>query len=149
MKTPAIIVDLDGTLANCEARRLAATKPDGKLDWKIFFEGMENDLLNEWCAKIMQSLYLNFDVIIVTGRGSEHKEVTNLWLKKHSIYYYNRLLMRPAGDYRPDTVIKKEIYESYIAPFHDVLFCIDDRKSVVDMWRSLGLVCLQCDEGNF
>jgi len=26
---------------------------------------------------------------------------------------------------------------------------IDDRKQVVDMWRELGLVCLQVDKGEF
>lgn len=39
---------------------------------------------------------------------------------------------------------RKNIKDKY-----DVLFAIDDRSSVVDMWRDLGLVCLQCAEGAF
>lgn len=57
--------------------------------------------------------------------------------------------MRKNDDYRQDAVIKEEIYNLYIQPKFDVLFCIDDRKQVVDAWRNLGLVCLQCDEGQF
>ncbi len=45
--------------------------------------------------------------------------------------------------------MKREIYAKYIAPHYDVTFVVDDRKSVVDMWRSCGLVTLQCAEGNF
>ena len=31
----------------------------------------------------------------------------------------------------------------------NVLFILDDRNGVVEMWRSLGLKCLQVAEGNF
>ena len=33
-----VIFDLDGTLANIDARRKLATKPNGILDWDIFFD---------------------------------------------------------------------------------------------------------------
>ena len=33
-----VIFDLDGTLANIDARRKLATKPNGKIDWDIFFD---------------------------------------------------------------------------------------------------------------
>ena len=34
-----IIFDLDGTLANIDARRKLATKPNGKLDWESTYKG--------------------------------------------------------------------------------------------------------------
>ena len=37
IKNKWIIFDLDGTLADIEARRKLATKPTGKMDWDIFF----------------------------------------------------------------------------------------------------------------
>jgi hypothetical protein len=57
--------------------------------------------------------------------------------------------MRKEGDHREDSVIKKEIYLKDILPKNEVLFIVEDRLSVVKMWRSLGLVCLQCDWGDF
>ena len=45
--------------------------------------------------------------------------------------------------------IKKEIYRHLIKPYYDVLFAIDDRQQVVDLWRDEGLVCLQCAKGDY
>jgi hypothetical protein len=57
--------------------------------------------------------------------------------------------MREDGDCRSDVEVKEEIYEKYLKGVVDIAFCIDDRQSVVDMWRSKGLVCLQCAKGDF
>ena len=57
--------------------------------------------------------------------------------------------MRKDYDNRQDAVIKEEIYKLHIQPKFNVLFCVDDRKQVVDMWRRIGLICLQCAEGEF
>ncbi len=57
--------------------------------------------------------------------------------------------MRPSKDYRPDTEIKEEIYNNEIKDKYNVLFCVDDRACVVKQWRKMGIVCLQCDEGDF
>lgn len=55
-------------------------------------------------------------------------------------------------------MIKNIIYKLFCLAFghkmevkgkYDVLFCVDDRKQVTDMWRRNGLICLQCAEGNF
>ena len=62
--------------------------------------------------------------------------------------YYDDLFMRMAGDKRPDYVVKKDILDNFIK-ISDVWFVLDDRKSVVDMWRKAGLRCLQVQEGDF
>ena len=80
-------------------------------------------------------------------------DLTLRWLN----YYCNAydmesnppLFMRCADDYRPDNVIKGEIYQKEVSKLFDIKFAIDDRQQVVDMWRSLGLVCFQVAEGNF
>jgi hypothetical protein len=59
------------------------------------------------------------------------------------------LLMRKEGDFRQDYIVKKEIYDRDIREAYKILFCIDDRKQVTDMWREQGLVCLQCADGLF
>ena len=69
-------------------------------------------------------------------------------VKKHVPITEDRdweLYMRKEGDYRPDTTIKYEMmYELKITP-DDVLCILDDRQSVVDMWRKEGFRCLQVD----
>ena len=43
-----------------------------------------------------------------------------------------RSFMRADGDFRQDAIIKTEIYKNEIEPSFEILFCIDDRKQVVD-----------------
>jgi len=57
--------------------------------------------------------------------------------------------MRKDNDFRPDEEIKKEIYNNFIKDDYNIFFVLDDRTKVVNMWRSLGLTCLQVADGNF
>lgn len=50
---------------------------------------------------------------------------------------------------RKDVVIKRELFDRYIRDNYQVLFVLDDRNQVVDMWRELGLKCLQVAPGDF
>lgn len=147
-KQKAIIVDLDGTLANID-HRLHFVKGDKK-DFDKFYEAIPNDSVNKWCRKIIYRFDNDYKIIYVTGRMDSGSVMvpTVDWLTRNGVYYGN-LFMRKNGDHRPDSTIKKEIYEKYIKDKYDVLFCIDDRARVVNMWRELGLVCLQCAKGDF
>lgn len=60
------------------------------------------------------------------------------------------LLMRTTDDKRKDTVVKQEIWDRNISGKYNVLCAIDDRSSVVKMWRyEIGLPVFQVAEGNF
>lgn len=148
MKQKAIIIDLDGTLADCGHRKQYIE--GAKKDWKSFLkdENIIQDKLNTWCSSIIANFKNSHKIILVTGRNEFTRKITEEWLASHD-QFYNLLLMRKDRDYREDAVIKEEIYNLHIQPKFDVTFCVDDRKQVVDMWRKLGLVCLQCDEGQF
>lgn len=61
----------------------------------------------------------------------------------------DHIFMRAEEDFRHDTIVKKELYERHIEPFYNVFCVFDDRTTVVDMWRSLGLVCLAVSNGDF
>lgn len=52
--------------------------------------------------------------------------------------------MRAAGDYRQDAIVKAEILEQILADGYEPFLVVDDRPQVVDMWRSYGIVTLQC-----
>lgn len=143
----AIIVDIDGTLADVE-HRVHHVRGDNK-NWKAFNQSMENDQLNVWCKKLIDAMKAkHLEVLLVTGRDEDYRTHTEKWLKQHQITY-DHLWMRSAKDYRSDDIIKKEIYQQKISDHYNILFVVDDRISVVKMWRSLGLVCLQCDWGDF
>ncbi len=137
----AILCDIDGTLALLGSRSPydASTA--------------EDDLLNHPVANILE-VYNEQDrfdihVILITGREEKFRPQTENWLRKHKIQY-EALYMRPTGDSRKDTVVKKEVYKKNIKDIYDVLFVLEDRDQVVAMWRiELGLTCLQVEYGDF
>ncbi len=143
----AIIVDLDGTLSDAEHR--VYLLKETKKNWKEFNARMVEDEINLWCYEIICAMkYRGYKIIFVTGRGEVYRPHTEKWLEKHSVSY-DALHMRKSKDRRDDWLVKKEIYENEIKANFDTLFVLDDRKSVVEMWRDIGLVCLQCEWGDF
>lgn len=145
IKLKAIIVDLDGTLAHRNGR-----------EWYEYCRCIEDDV--DIFIKNMVLLYKEngADVIVVTGRPERDskrgkcniKQYSEKWLEFNNIPY-DKIYTRSEGDYRPDEVIKKEIYEKYIKRYYDVEVVLDDRSKVVKMWREQGLKCLQVQEGDF
>jgi hypothetical protein len=57
--------------------------------------------------------------------------------------------MRGQTDMRPDHAVKHELFNTHIRDAYDVRPAPDDRDRVVALWRSLGIVCLQVDNGDF
>lgn len=159
---PAIIVDLDGTLADIEHRR-HYVEGDEKHFGK-FHNDIPDDTVNNWCRNIISRFRgeeqnttrqynvetPDFAVILVTGRMAHPKTVKDTieWLDRNNIAY-DELHMRPNEDYTPDDELKKRIYNEELKDRFDVKFAVDDRKRVVDMWRDIGLTCLQCKKGDF
>ena len=143
----AILVDLDGTLCNVD-HRIHFIRSEKK-DWHQFHSQCENDDIEIWCQKLIQSMgQSGYQVLIMTGRDEPYRESTESWLNKHKINWHS-LYMRPDKDYRPDHIVKWELYQKHIESHFDVLFVVEDRKSVVEMWREKGLRCLQCAPGDF
>lgn len=145
-KSDAIIVDIDGTLANVDHRRHFVR--DGKKQWKRFFDAMDKDTLVQPVNDIINMVRgITFSqVLLVSGRGEEYRSVTENWLKEHQVDY-NALYMRRAKDYRSDVIVKSEIYDNDIAPYYNVWFVIDDRPSVIRMWREKGLFVFAVGDG--
>ncbi|MDO9183936.1 MAG: HAD family acid phosphatase [Bacteriovorax sp.] len=146
-KLKAILVDLDGTLCDVE-HRVHHVQGSNK-NWKAFNELMVHDELNHWCFELMAAMTSrDYKIIFVTGRGEANRAATENWLKKHSVDY-EHLYMRGLLDQREDADVKEDIYYQKIEQNYQVLFVVDDRKSVVERWRKLELICLQCAPGNF
>lgn len=147
MKT--IIFDLDGTLANVEHRR--RLKEDGSFDWKYFNDSVniKLDKPNMAIVDLYRNLCGKYSLVIVSGRSDACYYKTREWLENNGVVNYNKLILRTRGDYRPDHILKEEILNVLIAEGHEISFVIDDRQSVVDMWRRNGITCLQCAKGDF
>ena len=132
----AIIVDLDGTLAHHEHR--------DPYDWR----SADGDTIDPIVEEIVNAFSKRYTIIICSGRPEPSREININWLSFYNIPY-NKMFLRKRKDTRADYVIKKEIYEKYIEPNYRIKFVLDDRDSVVEMWRSKGLKCLQVEPGDF
>lgn len=140
-KPNAIICDLDGTLSIFE--KIDKSKPHYRNQYNA--STCDQDLLNPVVASIISK----FDnIILLSGREDKYEEPTRKFLTKHNIKF-NKLIMRKSGDNRKDSIIKHEIYTQQIEPNYNILFVLDDRNQVVQMWRSIGLTCLQVADGDF
>jgi len=152
-----IIFDLDGTLADISDRRKLSTKPDGDINWGTFFEPNNIDLDVPVPAMVFlyQMLVLNpaIKIVMFSGRSGITLQATLDWFEKHNIRLPYILWMRQTKDYTPDNELKakwfEELLESEKITKKDILFAVDDRNKVVEMWRNLGITCLQCEEGDF
>lgn len=136
MKKTAIIVDLDGTLFDIGDRS----------PYDAHLCGL--DTLNPAVyAIVCWARQAGIAVLLVSGRGYEerHRYYTEQALFWNEVPY-QELFTRQPGDARKDYVIKEEIYRQDIEPLYDVLFVLDDRGSVVRMWRSIGLRVFQVDD---
>lgn len=145
MPEEIVIFDIDGTLADV-SERIKHLKKKPK-DWNAFFADMAQDKTIHSMVRLCNVLYASgMHIVLCSGRSEEHRPETVEWLAKHGVNYHE-LLLRRDGDRRSDVVVKREILTGLDKD--KILFVVEDRSRVVQMWRSEGLVCLQCAPGDF
>lgn len=153
-----IICDIDGTVALNDGHR-------DFFDWSL----VGNDKPNERVCELVRELMEWTEVIFMSGRMRECYGDTQDWIGRHIAKHQwpgsnggrrtsndwralptaNKLFMRADGDRRPDNIVKRELYDEHIDGKYRVRFVLDDRNSVVRMWRAMGLTCLQVADGDF
>jgi FMN phosphatase YigB (HAD superfamily) len=145
-----VIFDLDGTLAHIDVRRAKATKPDGKIDWDIFFapENIQLDEPNLPVIKVLKALTDQYCIVIFSGRDDISVNETIEWLASVGVYP-DMIKMRRHGSYVPDDKLKKLWLDDLRKKEHNVICAFDDRDKVVKMWRDNGVPCFQVNYGDF
>lgn len=141
----AIICDVDGTLAHMNGRS------------PFDYSRVTEDALDPIVRGIVDD-WRNADgtrhVLIVSGRDDTCRLETLEWLNDNDIFY-DRVFMRPAdakdgrGGKLPDYRVKYDIFNREIRGKYNIRFCIDDRRQVIDMWRTLRLKVLDVAGNEF
>ena len=143
-KPKAVIFDLDGTLADNTSRH------------PFDFDKLNTDKPIDFVVNLAKMYEATgHEIICVSGRNAGTKEeprkwhtMTKCWLDDNEIPWYT-LKMRKEGDFRKDDIVKEEIFWNEIADKYNVVATVDDRQQVVEMWRRIGLNCLQVNFGDF
>lgn len=148
-KISVIYSDLDGTLCNIEHRVHHVNRTDGKRkDWKSFFAEIPNDTVNEPVMTVLNKFKDTHPIIYCSGRDDNQRKMTQEWLNSNRAPE-GHLYMRNRQDMRPDYIIKEIILDFELLTRYNILFCLDDRNSVVDMLRKRGLTVFQVAPGDF
>jgi predicted kinase len=141
----AIIVDIDGTLA-----QMAGRSP-------YDYSQVHTDTVDEQIRWLVNSIGVyqpHIRILIVSGRDDTSRAATGDWLRDHGIAA-DELHMRPTGakdnhgNKLPDYLVKYDLFNQNIRGKYNVRIVLDDRDQVVGLWRSLGLKCLQVQPGDF
>lgn len=131
-KPEAIIVDLDGTLADMTGIRTP-------FEWdKVINDNPRQEIID----MVLGYHTMCYEIIVCSGRDGVCESDSRQWMIKHNIPV-DAFFIRKEGDTRKDTIIKEEIFWNQIADNYNVKAVIDDRPSVCRMWRELGLNVMQ------
>ena len=135
-----VICDIDGTVADHEGVRSPYD-----------YTKVSDDKPRKNVIEIIQALEsIGYMVVFVSGRDDSCRNETLSWLDENIwVGRVHKLYMREAGDKRPDYIVKHKIFEREIRGKYNVLAVFDDRQQVVDLWRDLGLDCMQVNYGDF
>lgn len=136
----AIIVDVDGTVARMNGR---GPYEEDKVSTDLPIQPII-DLVTTLRSTVNE-------VIWMSGRTDACRLDTIDWLATHAFATsWDPIFMRKAGDTRPDFITKAELFDTHVRDNYNVVPVVDDRASVVNMWRNeLGITTLQVADGNF
>ena len=151
MKQKAVIIDIDGTLSN-SPDAYACRKPTGGVDWPKWIASTSDSPINEWCKELSIAMHKQgYKLIFLTARNTDYNgyAITMEWLNRHlwreDVTGYE-LIMRPADDHREDVEVKEMLYHKHIEPRYNVLFAVDDKSSIIKLWKKLNIQGLHCSD---
>jgi hypothetical protein len=136
-KPPAIIVGVDGTLAERGPfQRGRYTKKEFQQDVGL----MVLDAAAGWGGAA---------IIVCSDRSEELRQETEDWLDAQG-FQFDVLLMRPSDDMRSDTAVKAALFDAHVRGRYNVVAVFDDRDQVANgCWRAMGLRTYQPAGGAF
>lgn len=141
--TVAYIVDIDGTCADHSR--------SGRDHYE--YDRVDEDDPIPDVIRVIDALAHEAKIIFVSGRDESCREKTEAWIDKHFCFDQYELYMRPAGDRRPDTIIKRELFDKHLRNRTDIGIAgvFDDRNRVVEKtWRyQLGLTTFHVADHDF
>lgn len=124
---PAIICDIDGTIAHIDHRSPYDT---GKC---------LRDTPVPCVVDMIKMFHKNgYKIIFCSGREDQYRDLTEQWLNEN-VGVEHLLYMRPTGHSTKDFIIKEAIFNEHISGKYNVKAVIDDRLQVCRLWHRLGL----------
>ncbi len=137
---PAVIVDVDGTLADVSGiRHYVLDDPHRKLFHKFHAASVFVEPIAE-VAAITKALHATgLTIIILTSRREQWRHITRTWLNKWEIPHH-ALGMRADHDDRRDDDVKRDLHDRMCELYGvTAVLAIDDNPTVIALWRSMNI----------
>lgn len=139
-KPKAVIWDLDGTLSDDRARAHYVEVQAGRQrDWESYFDAMDQDPPIAASMEVLRALHAAGNrIIFLTGRPDYTRAKTRGWLKANGLLEYDRLVMRPRGDFRPAGLMKVDEIAK-LRRDYELVCAFEDRIDVAEALRQAGV----------
>jgi hypothetical protein len=135
-----IILDLDNCISD-DSWRISFIdwkQKDPDLRYKNYLEAAPLDM----CKNRELFNLLDEGIIILTARPERFRPQTERWLQHIAGLKFDWMLMRGNDEHDPSEVVKAAQLDQLLTmgiAFEDIVVCYDDRQSVIDYYRSIGL----------
>jgi predicted kinase len=144
----AVGFDLDGTLDDVRSVRHFLDKDErGRKNFDMFHRSSLFTPPNESVVEILRDAQKEgYAILITTARGAEYKEVSQRWLHENGIEFDN-YYCRAKGDFRPDNVVKDEMYHE-ISRHYDLVHQVDDNPRAIESFEKNGVLVTKVPFGD-
>ena len=134
----AVIVDIDGVLADTSARQHLLDRPGGGRDWDAFFAAAGDDLPFSEVPAMVRDLPADTTVVLVSGRPDWLADLTVDWLTRHDVRW-DLLAVRRRGDRTAANRFKRAVLAGVRAVGFTVTTAFDDDSRVTAMYAAEGV----------
>ena len=135
-KQKAVIVDMDGTLADVRGIRHHVAL--GNRDFHRFHTESVNVPPNDEVVQQVKDFHESgHAIVVVTARKARYRPHTAFWLADHGVPS-DHMVMRGDDDQRPDDEVKTDILKQ-VSSRYNVVHAIDDNPSVLKVWKNAGI----------
>ncbi|ARJ06499.1 hypothetical protein GCM10010988_17610 [Cnuibacter physcomitrellae] len=139
MGEPAVILDVDGTLADVAGIRHYVRDDPRRRNFDVFHAAASFVHPVADVVAVAQALdRAGLSIVVLTSRKERWRYRTRVWLDKWGVPYV-ALGMRADADDRRDDDVKRDLHARMRDLGYDPVLAIDDNPTVVSLWRSLGI----------
>ena len=144
----AVVVDIDGVLADASGRQHHLNNERGVRDWRAFFGEVGDDPPLPATRALLDLLPEDVVVVLLSARPNWVFDRTVDWLQRHAIRW-DLLVMRGDGALDAASVFKRDVVRQLVAQGFTIQFAFDDDERTVEMFLAEGIPAMYVHAGYY
>jgi hypothetical protein len=139
VNTPAVIIDVDGTLVDVSGIRHYVLDDPRNKNFTKFHAASSYVRPMPLVVEVVRALHAaGLATLVLTARKEQWRYRTRVWLRKWDVPV-DALGMRADSDDRRDDDVKRDLFIRARRLGFDPVLALDDNPIVVQLWRSLDI----------